>query len=119
MRVMMFRIGEFSHLARVSKRLLQFYDEIGLLKPARVDLQAGYRYYSARQLPRLNRILALKELGFSLGTIALAFTAVSHHPCQTPADRLGALVPLIAGRFAAIMKHDQIRGGSDARVLCD
>jgi DNA-binding transcriptional MerR regulator len=39
----MFRTGEFSHLARVSKRLLQFYDEIGLLKPAHIDLQTGYR----------------------------------------------------------------------------
>src|SRR6516225_2091352 len=67
--VAMFRTGEFSHLARVSKRLLQFYDEIGLLKPTHIDLRTGYRYYSARQLPRLNRILALKELGFSLDQI--------------------------------------------------
>jgi DNA-binding transcriptional MerR regulator len=65
----MFRTGEFSHLARVSKRLLQFYDEIGLLKPAYIDLQTGYRYYSAKQLPRLNRILSLKDLGFSLDQI--------------------------------------------------
>jgi DNA-binding transcriptional MerR regulator len=65
----MFRTGEFSHLARVSKRLLQFYDEIGLLKPAFIDRQTGYRYYSAKQLPRLNRILALKDLGFSLDQI--------------------------------------------------
>lgn len=65
----MFRTGEFSLLARVSKRLLQFYDEIGLLKPARIDPDTGYRYYSARQLPHLNRILALKDLGFSLDQI--------------------------------------------------
>jgi DNA-binding transcriptional MerR regulator len=65
----MFRTGEFSHLARVSKRSLQFYDEIGLLKPTFIDRQTGYRYYSAKQLPRLNRILALKELGFSLDQI--------------------------------------------------
>jgi DNA-binding transcriptional MerR regulator len=65
----MFRTGEFSHLARVSKRSLQFYDEMGLLKPTFIDRQTGYRYYSAKQLPRLNRILALKELGFSLDQI--------------------------------------------------
>jgi DNA-binding transcriptional MerR regulator len=65
----MFRTGEFSHLARVSKRLLQFYDEIGLLKPTYIDRQTGYRYYSAKQMPRLNRILVLKELGFSLDQI--------------------------------------------------
>lgn len=66
----MFRIGEFSKIAQVSGRLLRYYDEIGLLKPARIDGETGYRYYSAEQLPRLNRILALKDLGLSLDQIA-------------------------------------------------
>ena len=66
----MFLTGEFSKIARVSKRLLQYYDEIGLLKPALTDSKTGYRYYSAKQLPRLNRILALKELGLSLNQIS-------------------------------------------------
>jgi DNA-binding transcriptional MerR regulator len=65
----MFTIGDFSRLARVSCRLLRYYDEIGLLRPATVDNATGYRYYSAGQLPRLNRILVLKELGFSLEDI--------------------------------------------------
>jgi DNA-binding transcriptional MerR regulator len=43
---------------------------MGLLKPMQVDDFTGYRYYSASQLPRLNRILALKDLGFSLEQIA-------------------------------------------------
>ena len=59
----MFRIGEFSQIARVSGRLLRYYDSIGLLRPVRTDPQTGYRYYSAAQLGELNRILALKELG--------------------------------------------------------
>lgn len=62
----MFRIGEFAQIARVSGRLLRYYDEIGLLQPQRIDPQTGYRYYSAGQLPQLNRILALKDLGLSL-----------------------------------------------------
>jgi DNA-binding transcriptional MerR regulator len=66
----MFRIGEFSQLARVSRRLLQFYDQQGLLTPGWTDPANGYRYYSAQQLTRLNRILALKELGLSLDDIA-------------------------------------------------
>jgi len=66
----MFRTGEFSQIARVSKRLLQYYDEIGLFKPAHADPHTGYRYYSARQLPQLNRILALKDLGLTLDHIA-------------------------------------------------
>jgi len=62
----MFTIGEFSRLAQVSNRLLRYYDEIGLLKPAHTDRFTGYRYYSAAQLPELNRILALRDLGLSL-----------------------------------------------------
>ncbi|MBI1277508.1 MAG: MerR family transcriptional regulator [Anaerolineaceae bacterium] len=66
----MFRIGEFSKIAQVSGRLLRWYDELGLLSPDFTDQQTGYRYYSARQLPRLNRILVLKELGLSLEQIS-------------------------------------------------
>jgi DNA-binding transcriptional MerR regulator len=66
----MFRIGEFSLIAQVSGRLLRYYDEIGLLSPEHTDPQTGYRYYSAEQLPRLNRILVLKELGLGLDQIA-------------------------------------------------
>ena len=66
----MFKIGDFSKLSKVSVKALRYYDEIGLLKPARVDPFTGYRYYSADQLPRLNRILALKDLGLSLQQIA-------------------------------------------------
>jgi DNA-binding transcriptional MerR regulator len=65
----MFRIGDFSRLSRVSVKALRFYDAVGLLKPTYVDRDTGYRYYSATLLPRLNRILAFKELGFSLGEI--------------------------------------------------
>lgn len=71
----MFLTGEFSQISRVSKRLLHYYDEIGLLKPAHVDPHTGYRYYSARQLPRFNRILALKDLGLSLDHIAAMMQA--------------------------------------------
>jgi DNA-binding transcriptional MerR regulator len=66
----MFTIGDFSRVARVSCRLLRYYDELGLLRPAAIDASTGYRYYSAAQLPQLNRILVLKELGFSLEEIA-------------------------------------------------
>ena len=62
----MFKIGEFSRIARVSARLLRFYDEIGLLTPAHADPQTGYRYYTVTQLANLNRILVLKDLGFDL-----------------------------------------------------
>ena len=66
----MFKIGDFSRIARVSCRLLRYYDELGLLNPAQLERDSGYRYYSASQLPRLNRILVLKELGLSLEEIS-------------------------------------------------
>lgn len=65
----MFKISEFSRFTRVSVKMLRHYDELGLLKPVSIDSQSGYRYYSADQLPRLNRIIALKDLGFRLDQI--------------------------------------------------
>lgn len=66
----MFKIGDFSRVSLVTVKALRYYDELGLLKPARVDAFTGYRYYSASQLTRLNRILALKDMGLSLEQIA-------------------------------------------------
>jgi len=65
----MIKIGEFSKLVQVPVPTLRYYDQLGLLKPVQVDRFTGYRYYSAGQLPRLHRILALKGLGFSLEQI--------------------------------------------------
>src|SRR5688572_28297498 len=66
----MFKIGEFSRLSLVSVRMLRHYDQLGLLTPSQTDPFTGYRYYSAEQLPRMNRIIALRDLGFSLEQIA-------------------------------------------------
>ncbi|MBN2086179.1 MAG: MerR family transcriptional regulator [Anaerolineales bacterium] len=68
----MIKIGDFSKLSKVSVKTLRYYDETGLLSPIETDRSSGYRYYSLDQLPRLNRILALKDLGFSLEQIAQA-----------------------------------------------
>lgn len=66
----MLKIGEFSSLSQISITTLRHYDELGLLKPACVDAETGYRYYSVSQLPRLHRILALKDLGFPLERVS-------------------------------------------------
>ena len=68
----MFTVGEFSRIARVSKRLLRYYDQIGLFGPARTDDMTGYRFYNSTQLPELNRIISLKEMGFTLEEIQKA-----------------------------------------------
>jgi DNA-binding transcriptional MerR regulator len=71
----MFPIGEFSRFTRVSVKMLRHYHDIGLLPAARVDPVTGYRYYTAAQLPRLNRILSLRALGFRLHDIAAMLAA--------------------------------------------
>lgn len=65
----MLNIGEFARLGQVSPRMLRHYDETGLLKPQQVDPSNGYRNYGANQLSRLHRILALRDLGFTLEQI--------------------------------------------------
>jgi DNA-binding transcriptional MerR regulator len=66
----MFRIGDFSRLCRVPVSALRYYADIGLLEPIYIDSATNYRYYSLDQLPRLNRILALKDLGLALDQIS-------------------------------------------------
>lgn len=66
----MVKIGDFSRLTCISIKTLRYYDELGLLKPAGVDSFTGYRSYSADQIPRLHRIIALKDMGLSLEEIA-------------------------------------------------
>lgn len=65
----MFKIGDFSRLTQVTVKALRHYDRLGLLMPDHIDATSGYRYYSGAQVPRLDRILALKDLGFSLEQI--------------------------------------------------
>ncbi|MDO4312168.1 MAG: MerR family transcriptional regulator [Eubacteriales bacterium] len=65
----MLKIGDFSKLSRVSIRMLRYYDEIGLLKPVKIDTFTGYRYYSEEQLPIMARINSLKDMGFGLTVI--------------------------------------------------
>jgi len=90
----MFKIGDFSKLCQVPVKTLRYYDEIGLLRPEQVDNFTGYRYYAAHQLERLNRILALKDLGLSLEQIHLM---LEH---DLPADQLRGMLRLKQSELA-------------------
>ncbi len=68
--MMRLKIGDFARLGQVTVQTLRHYDDLGLLKPSEVDAFTSYRYYTFEQLPRLNRILALKDFGLSLEQIA-------------------------------------------------
>jgi DNA-binding transcriptional MerR regulator len=67
----MYRIGEFSRRSQIPVKTLRYYDGIGLLRPAHVEPGSSYRHYSAAQIEQVNRILALKDLGFSLREVRM------------------------------------------------
>ncbi|MBA9088083.1 DNA-binding transcriptional MerR regulator [Fontibacillus solani] len=69
--IFIFKIGEFSKLTQVSIRMLRYYDETGLLKPARIDKFTGYRFYSVEQIAHLHKIIFLRDSGFSVSEIAV------------------------------------------------
>ncbi|MBC6934679.1 MAG: MerR family transcriptional regulator [Chloroflexi bacterium] len=99
----MFKIGDFSRLTQVPVSALRYYDELGLLKPARIDRFTGYRYYSFDQLPRLNRILALKDLGLSLEQIAQVLDE-----CLTP-EQLRGMFRLKQAELQQRVREEQER----------
>lgn len=66
----LYKIGLFSQMNRVTIKTLRHYDEVGLLSPAHVDNENGYRYYSSHQLPDLNQIICLRQIGMTLDEIA-------------------------------------------------
>ena len=69
---MKMQINEFAKLVSVSVRTLHYYDEIGLLKPAFVDEQNGYRFYDEISLERMQEILFYREIDFELKSIRRA-----------------------------------------------
>ncbi len=99
----MFKIGDFSKLCQVSVKALRYYDELGLLTPVEVDRFTGYRYYSADQLPRLNRIRALQDLGLSLEQIAQLLDD------DLPAAQLRGMLRLKQAEVQERVKEEQAR----------
>ena len=65
----MYKIGELSRLCHIPVKTLRYYDNEGVLVPDEIDRFTGYRYYSAARIADCNRIISLKELGFSLEEI--------------------------------------------------
>ncbi len=107
----MFKIGEFSRLAQVPIKTLRYYDEVGLLRPAQVDPFTDYRYYSADQLARLNRILAFKDLSFSLDEIARLLDE------NIPPDQMRGMLRLKQAEIREQVEREQERlGRVEARL---
>ena len=64
-------IGEFARLSRLSPKALRLYDELGLLPPAQVDPDSGYRWYAAGQLDNARLVASLRQIGVPLAQIQL------------------------------------------------
>jgi MerR family transcriptional regulator, thiopeptide resistance regulator len=65
MRFEAMKVGELARRTGLTIRTLHHYDEVGLLKPSQ-HTEAGYRLYTARDVARLQQVLSLRQLGFSL-----------------------------------------------------
>ena len=106
-------IKEFARLTGVSVRTLHYYDEIGLLRPATVDEQTGYRFYDEASLLRMQEILFYRELDFPLKSIAEILS--SPHYSKEEAleeqkklqERLQRLKPSATGKRAKAGKRNK------------
>jgi DNA-binding transcriptional MerR regulator len=105
-------VREVARFSGVTARTLRYYDEIGLLRPARLGAN-GYRYYEQEQLLRLQRILLLRELGMELAAIAAVLAGTrdqlealrAHHQrLLADRERLDSLVRTVATTISHLEK---------------
>ena len=89
---MKMRIQEFARLTGVSVRTLHYYDEIGLLVPACVDKDTGYRYYDQASLLRMQEILFYRELDFSLKSIGQILSSPNYDAKQSLSEQRNLLI---------------------------
>ncbi len=89
---MKMQIKEFAGFTGVSVRTLHYYDEIGLLKPALVDGQTGYRFYDENSLLRMQEILFYRELDFSLKNIGEILSSPDYDKERVFAEQKNLLI---------------------------
>ena len=108
----MYKIGELSKLCNISVKTLRYYDAEGLLVPDEIDKFTGYRYYSAAKLEDCYRIIALKELGFSLEEIRVQLTADDNARIASALEeKLNELNLLIENTEKQLGKIENIKNG--------
>lgn len=99
----LFKISEFSRLSRIPLQTLRYYDQIGILKPAKIDDTTGYRYYCAEQLLQINRIVIFKELGFTLQQIA----QLLHE--NIPAEQIRGMLRLKENEIQSLLEMEMAK----------
>lgn len=114
-------IKEFANFTGVSVRTLHYYDEIGLMKPAIVDEQTGYRYYDEKSLERMQEILFYRELDFSLKSICAILSSPDYDKAKGYSKEknkeLAVGLEEILEEFADCMKSGATAGANEAQAL--
>lgn len=124
-------IGEFARLSRLSAKALRLYDELGLLPPAQVDPDSGYRWYAAGQLDNARLVASLRQIGVPLAQIQLilslepeaAAAQVGAYWSEAEADHAarrdlaGYLVDRLAGK-RNVMYEVKVRDIPARSLLC-
>lgn len=67
--IRIYKIGDFSKMAQVTTKMLKYYEQCGLIKPAEIEQSSGYRYYDVEQLIPVSRIRTFLDMGFSTDEI--------------------------------------------------
>lgn len=98
----MLTIGEFARLGHASHRMLRHDDELGLLRPVHVDPTTGYRSSAVSQLARLHRLLALRDLGFSLDQIGSLLDD------EVPVEQLRGMLRMRQAQIAQTVAEEQV-----------
>ena len=124
-------IGEFARLSRLSAKALRLYDELGLLPPAQVDPDSGYRWYAAGQLDNARLVASLRQIGVSLAQIRLILSLEPEAAAQQVGaywsgaeadhagrrDLAGYLVDRLAGK-RSVMYEVKVRDIPARSLLC-
>lgn len=118
----MFRIGIFSKLVRVSARMLRHYEKCGLLYPAKIDHETGYRFYSMKQIPLISKIVKLRDMGFSIDEIGDILPSYDNaryleKALQKKAKEIQAAIAAEQARLEKLMDMRlQLQGGDESMI---
>jgi DNA-binding transcriptional MerR regulator len=108
-------IGEFARVSRLSPKALRLYDELGLLPPARVDVDSGYRWYAAGQLDQARLVASLRQIGVPLAQIKVILGLDAQAAAEQVADYwTGAEIEHAARRQLVGYLVDRLNGKRSA-----
>jgi DNA-binding transcriptional MerR regulator len=103
MRFEALQVGELSKRTGLTVRTLHHYDEIGLLKPSSHS-ESGYRLYTAADIARLQQVLSLRQLGFSLDEVRNCLDGPDFSPLEVIRLHLARLEEQIESQRALSQK---------------